>query len=48
MNALNSKKLIEVEDNSTYSKKQRQLYIHRPDDMNTEKQAITFTKHKRS
>ena len=38
MKASNSKKLIEVEDNSTYSKKQRQLYIDRLDDMNIEKQ----------
>ena len=38
MNASNSKKFIETEDNPPYSKKQRQLYIDRPGDMNIEKQ----------
>ena len=36
---MDTKKLKEVEDDSTYSDEQRQLYRDRLDDLNTEKQA---------
>ena len=34
-----TKKMEEVENDSTYTDEQRQLYRDRPDDLNTEKQA---------